>query len=352
MSNLLGKRYQCSVCEATVLVTKAGDGEARCPWAAHGGRPGQAAALVGLTDPTLPVVEVDGRLLRSDPALLDAAIVDVVGEPALLVVTALADVPPAGLAALRRVPLLTAGWSPLDPPRADAVDLVLDDDRALAHARAGCARAPRAATAAALLLRDAGGDWWDGLVRESTTYSMLQGGAEFLAWRAARGTPTPAGDPGPRVRVAPPRPGHRDHPVPPGPAQRARRGAPRRAARRADRGVRRAGTGRAARRRAVVLLGGGPRRVRHLPRPVRRASGAPGPVPRRAPRRARRPGRGRDPRRLPRRRDRAPPPSRRTSSRPTTPSSACPSSDSGSSPAPAGRCPCPAGSGGTAPSSC
>ena len=30
MSNLLGKRYQCSVCEATVLVTKAGDGELIC----------------------------------------------------------------------------------------------------------------------------------------------------------------------------------------------------------------------------------------------------------------------------------------------------------------------------------
>jgi hypothetical protein len=30
MANLLGKRYQCAVCEATVLVTKAGDGEIRC----------------------------------------------------------------------------------------------------------------------------------------------------------------------------------------------------------------------------------------------------------------------------------------------------------------------------------
>jgi hypothetical protein len=30
MANLLGKRYQCSVCEATVLVTKAGDGEMSC----------------------------------------------------------------------------------------------------------------------------------------------------------------------------------------------------------------------------------------------------------------------------------------------------------------------------------
>jgi hypothetical protein len=30
MANLLGKRYSCSECEATVLVTKAGDGELLC----------------------------------------------------------------------------------------------------------------------------------------------------------------------------------------------------------------------------------------------------------------------------------------------------------------------------------
>jgi hypothetical protein len=30
MANLLGKRYVCSECEATVLVTKAGDGELSC----------------------------------------------------------------------------------------------------------------------------------------------------------------------------------------------------------------------------------------------------------------------------------------------------------------------------------
>ena len=30
MANLLGKRYQCGECEATVLVTKAGDGELVC----------------------------------------------------------------------------------------------------------------------------------------------------------------------------------------------------------------------------------------------------------------------------------------------------------------------------------
>ena len=30
VSNLMGKRYTCAVCEATVLVTKAGDGELTC----------------------------------------------------------------------------------------------------------------------------------------------------------------------------------------------------------------------------------------------------------------------------------------------------------------------------------
>jgi hypothetical protein len=30
MSNVVGKRYTCEECEATVLVTKAGDGELIC----------------------------------------------------------------------------------------------------------------------------------------------------------------------------------------------------------------------------------------------------------------------------------------------------------------------------------
>jgi Desulfoferrodoxin, N-terminal domain len=30
VANLMGKRYTCSVCEGTVLVTKAGDGEVTC----------------------------------------------------------------------------------------------------------------------------------------------------------------------------------------------------------------------------------------------------------------------------------------------------------------------------------
>jgi enoyl-CoA hydratase/carnithine racemase len=144
---------------------------------------------------------LDARLLSGGPDGLDAALADTLGSPALLVVDGLRDVDPPGLELLRRVPLVTAGRAPLDSAHADAVDLVLADDAALGRAQVGCARAPRAATAAALLLRCGGGDWWDGLVRESTTYSMLQGGSEFLGWRSARGEPAAARDPGPRVRV-------------------------------------------------------------------------------------------------------------------------------------------------------
>ena len=51
MANQMGKRYTCSVCEATVLVTKAGDGELSCHGAGDGDRPGQAAPLLRLTHP-------------------------------------------------------------------------------------------------------------------------------------------------------------------------------------------------------------------------------------------------------------------------------------------------------------
>jgi hypothetical protein len=56
------------------------------------------------------------------------------------------------------------------------VDVVGDEGLA-----AAVDAAPLAATALALLLRGAGG-----LVAESTTYSMLQAGPEFAAWRSAR----------------------------------------------------------------------------------------------------------------------------------------------------------------------
>ena len=50
MANLMGKRYTCAVCEATVLVTKAGDGELSCHGQAMEIAHGKAAAVVGLSD--------------------------------------------------------------------------------------------------------------------------------------------------------------------------------------------------------------------------------------------------------------------------------------------------------------
>jgi enoyl-CoA hydratase/carnithine racemase len=107
---------------------------------------------------------------------------------------------PDRLAALGRLPAIVAARLPVSPAAADVVDLVVADDDALDRVRRGCARAPVAATAAAWLLRSPAADWWDGLVRESATYSMLQGGAEFQRWRA-RGTPTGSRDSHPRVAV-------------------------------------------------------------------------------------------------------------------------------------------------------
>ena len=54
-------------------------------------------------------------------------------------------------------------------------------------------RAPRALLAAALLLREPPASTWAGLVAESATYSMLQAGPEFRAWRG-RSDPWPADD--------------------------------------------------------------------------------------------------------------------------------------------------------------
>ena len=68
MANLLGKRYQCGVCEATVLVTKAGEGEVTLSRPADGRRGGQAAPVLRLTHlgagrRPLAVVNLDPMLL-------------------------------------------------------------------------------------------------------------------------------------------------------------------------------------------------------------------------------------------------------------------------------------------------
>ena len=102
--------------------------------------------------------------------------------------------------ALRTLPALTLGVG--EPPTAldDAFDVVATAPDADEVVRA-FNRAPLAAVSAAMLLRRPEQGTFAGLVAESTTYSMLQGGPEFRDWRAAHPR-QPAGDEHPpRVRV-------------------------------------------------------------------------------------------------------------------------------------------------------
>jgi len=124
-----------------------------------------------------------------------------VGEPTLVVLDDLGPLDPAAVLALRELPVVVAGRGPVDPLLSSALDVVLDDAGQHARLAAGFARAPVAGVAAALLLRTSGDDWWAGLVRESATYSMLQGGAEFRRWREGRAASPPVPDREPRVRV-------------------------------------------------------------------------------------------------------------------------------------------------------
>jgi enoyl-CoA hydratase len=80
--------------------------------------------------------------------------------------------------------------------------LVAEDDPALEAIAANVQARPIAATTLALLLRgQARRTLADGLVAESSAYSVLQSGPEFAAWR--QGTPVRAveGDDAPRLRV-------------------------------------------------------------------------------------------------------------------------------------------------------
>jgi enoyl-CoA hydratase/carnithine racemase len=88
-----------------------------------------------------------------------------------------------------------------DAPRDLPFDLRTEDPEEADRWEACIQRAPRALVAAALLLREPPASTWAGLVAESATYSMLQGGPEFAAWRE-RSDARPAGDTdAPRVRV-------------------------------------------------------------------------------------------------------------------------------------------------------
>ena len=148
----------------------------------------------------MPVVELDGRLLAGGRAAVDAALADQLGAPAVVVVRAAAAVSADQWAVLADVPLLVAA-ADADPSHHPLADLVLDDDFGIEALRAQVDRAPIAATAAALLLRNPTGDWWSGLVRESTTYSMLQAGPEFRAWLAHHPRRPSSADDAARIRV-------------------------------------------------------------------------------------------------------------------------------------------------------
>ncbi len=130
-----------------------------------------------------------------------AALADRLGEPTLVVLDDIGALDPAAVLALRDLPVLVAARGPVDALVMSAVDLVFEDRGHLRRVAAGFARAPAAGVAAALLLRTGGDGTWAGLVRESATYSMLQGSAEFRRWRDAHPAAGPSGDDTPRVRV-------------------------------------------------------------------------------------------------------------------------------------------------------
>jgi enoyl-CoA hydratase/carnithine racemase len=149
----------------------------------------------------VPVVELDARLLAAGRASVEAALVDHLGAPALVVVRSADVVTSDQWELLAEIPFVVAAADAPGPDGHHRADLVLDDDLGVETLRAQLNRAPIAATAAALLLRSATADWWAGLVRESTTYSMLQAGPEFRAWRARHRSPSSNDDRAPRVRV-------------------------------------------------------------------------------------------------------------------------------------------------------
>jgi enoyl-CoA hydratase/carnithine racemase len=107
---------------------------------------------------------------------------DLGGIDAPLIVVDL-DAPCEVSGTLGTVPAVVVGLSHQPSPWVDAVV----DDVALEAVAANVNRRPRAAIALALLLRgQAERTIGEGLVAESATYSTLQAGPEFAAWRASR----------------------------------------------------------------------------------------------------------------------------------------------------------------------
>jgi enoyl-CoA hydratase/carnithine racemase len=117
----------------------------------------------------------------------------------ILVIEGDADTTPPVRRFLERVVALTIGLGSRDigcdlwsPDRADV-------DRWLA----GAVAHPQASLAAALLLRRPLVDVWDGLIAESSTYSVLQSGPEFNDWLHSGRRPAVSTDRSPRAKSQP-----------------------------------------------------------------------------------------------------------------------------------------------------
>lgn len=104
---------------------------------------------------------------------------------------------------LGAAPIIVVGLASDADRRSAFVDTVVDPTGAdLVAIEEMLAASPLASLAFVLLLRGAEQRSIEqGLIAESTTYSMLQAGPEFLAWRSSR-SPRPPADDAPRVRVA------------------------------------------------------------------------------------------------------------------------------------------------------
>ena len=86
---------------------------------------------------------------------------------------------------LTTLPIVLVGFGTHDAPLAGTLDVVTGDEKLVATIERTVASNPLAAVALALLLRKRDGrSMQEALVAESTTYSLLQAGPEFAAWRS------------------------------------------------------------------------------------------------------------------------------------------------------------------------
>jgi len=149
------------------------------------------------------VVTLDAAILGGDQPGLDAVLTEHVdGATCINFAGEWPSAPGAGaLDALRVLPALTLAIGDAPPSLDDVFDLHVADLDAAEIIAAAFRRAPLAAVSAALLLRHPPPSIAGGLVAESTTYSMLQGGPEFAAWRRTYDTRPATDHDAPRVRL-------------------------------------------------------------------------------------------------------------------------------------------------------